>query len=157
MPSLLNGCSRDAGPLCVCLSQVSGTANSCTQQSMGYCLFQSVGYYLCTKYKIATTIINKRFTQALEDYAILDEAQEGCSRHRSTKRQLYKLHCILQEGKRDKRVSVVLYLDFKNAFNAVNHRAIFLSLEAYGFPCPGTRAFRPKFLGCFWGYPRFLG
>ena len=21
----------------------------------------------------------------------------------------------------------------------------------------GTRAFRPKFLGCFWGYPRILG
>ena len=27
----------------------------------------------------------------------------------------------------------MLYLDIKNAFNAVNHRAIFLVLEAYGF------------------------
>ena len=105
---------------------------------------------LCTKYKIATTIINKRFTQALEDYAILDEAQEGCRRHRSTKRQLSKLHCILQEGKRDKRVSVVLYLDFKNAFNAVNHRAIFLSLEAYGFPCPDVDLFRRLYSGTWY-------
>jgi len=50
---------------------------------------------LCTKYKIATTIISKRFKRTLEDYAILDEAQEGCRRHRSTKRQLSKLQCIL--------------------------------------------------------------
>jgi hypothetical protein len=28
---------------------------------------------------------------------------------------------------------VVLFLDIKNAFNAVNHRAIFSLLEAYGF------------------------
>ena len=28
----------------------------------------------------------------------------------------------------------MLYLDRKNAFNAVNHRAIFQVLEAFGFP-----------------------
>ena len=28
----------------------------------------------------------------------------------------------------------MLYLDIKNACNAVNHRAIFRVLEAYGFP-----------------------
>ena len=105
---------------------------------------------LCTKYKIATTIISKRFSRALEDYAILDEAQEGCRRHRSTKRQLSKLQCILQEGRRDKRVSVVLYLDFKNAFNAVNHRVIFLSLEAYGFPCSDVDLFRRLYSGTWY-------
>ena len=102
---------------------------------------------LCTKYKVATKIINKRFTQALEDYAILDEAQEGCRRHRSAKRQLSKLQCILDEGRRCGRVSVVLYLDLKNAFNAVNHRAIFLVLEAYGFPHPDIDLFRRLYTG----------
>ncbi len=33
----------------------------------------------------------------------------------------------------DKSQSVVLFLDIENAFNAVNHRAIFSLLEAYGF------------------------
>ena len=31
-------------------------------------------------------------------------------------------------------MSVILYLDIKNAFNAVNHRSVFYILEAKGFP-----------------------
>ena len=64
--------------------------------------------------------------------------------------KLSKLHCILQEGKRDKRVSVALYLDFKNAVNAVNHRAIFLSLEGYGFPCSDVDLFRRLYSGTWY-------
>ena len=83
---------------------------------------------LCTKYKVTTKIINKRFTQVLEDYEMLDEAQQDCRKHHSrwhsAKRQLSKLQCILDEGRCSRRVSIVPYLDLKNAFDVVNHRAI---------------------------------
>ena len=112
---------------------------------------------LCTKYKVATKIISKRFTQVLEDYAILDEAQEGCRKYISAKRQLSKLQCILDEGRRHKRVSVVLYLDLKNAFNAVNHRAIFLVLEAYGFPHLDIELFRRLYTGTWYSVDNSFG
>jgi len=54
-------------------------------------------------------------------------------------------------------VSVVLYLDFKNAFNAVNHRAIFLSLEAYGFPCPDVDLFRRLYSGTWYSVGNSFG
>ena len=105
---------------------------------------------LCTKYKVATTIINRRLTRVLEDYNILDEAQEGFRRHRNTKRQLSKLHSIFQNGQRRRCLSVVLYLDIKNAFNAVNHRVIFSSLEACGFPQADVDLFRRLYTGTWY-------
>ena len=62
---------------------------------------------------------------------------------RSTKRQLGKLHSILAEQRRRKEsISVILYLDIKNAFNAINHRAIFYVLEAKGFPSEDIALFK---------------
>jgi hypothetical protein len=45
------------------------------------------------------------------------------------------MHSIIhhQRQKQDS-LSVILYLDIKNAFNAINHRAIFSIFEACGFP-----------------------
>ena len=43
---------------------------------------------LCSKYIIATSIYNDLLTRAVEDFQLLDDAQEGFRRHRSTKRQL---------------------------------------------------------------------
>ena len=105
---------------------------------------------LCTKYKVTTSIVNKRATKVFEDHNILDEAQEGFRRHRSTKRQLSKLHSIFQEGRRRKCLSVVLYLDLKNAFNAINHRVIFMTLDAYGFPKADVDMFRRMYSGTWY-------
>ncbi len=76
-----------------------------------------------------------RTSHAAEDCGLLDDAQEGFRRNRSTKRQLGKLHSMFAEQRRRKQaLSVVLYLDIKNAFNAVNHRVVYHVLEAKGFP-----------------------
>jgi len=40
---------------------------------------------------------------------------------------------MLDQLSKDKSQVVVLYLDIKNAFNAINHRSIFEILESYGF------------------------
>jgi len=76
--------------------------------------------------------------------------QEGFRRNRSTKRQLGKLHSMFAEQRRRKQgLSVVLYLDIKNAFNAVNHRAIYHILEAKGFPAADITLFRRLYTGSF--------
>ena len=105
---------------------------------------------ICSKFIIATTIFNDRLTQAVEEFNLLDDAQEGFRRHRSTKRQLSKLHGLLSDHrKRRKCLSVVLYLDIKNAFNAVDHRPIFAILTAYGFPAEDVALFRRMYSSKF--------
>ena len=103
----------------------------------------------CTKFIISTTILNDRLNRAVEDYQLLDDAQEGFRRHRSTRRQLSKLQGLLAQQRDSKSQSVVLFLDIKNAFNAINHRAIFAVLEAYGFHPVDVGLFRRIYQGRF--------
>ena len=57
---------------------------------------------------------------------------------------------MLEEQRRRKQgLSVVLYLDIKNAFNAVNHRAVYHVLEAKGFPAADIALFRRLYTGSF--------
>ena len=81
----------------------------------------------------------------IEDRQLIDDVQEGFRRHRSANRQLCKIHGILANQRRRKEsLSVMLYLDIKNAFNAVNHSAIFQVLEAYA----GPTASQQEILNC---------
>ena len=48
-----------------------------------------------------------------------------------------------------KTLSVVLYLDIKNAFNAINHSAVFYILEAQGFPEEDIALFQRMYTGSF--------
>jgi ribonuclease HI len=111
----------------------------------------------CSKYIIATTIYNDRLSRVMEDFQLLDDAQEGFRRHRSTKRQVSKLQGLLAQQCRDKSQSVVLFLDIKNAFNAVNHRAIFSLLEAYGFNKVDVDFFRQMYSGKFFSVGNTFG
>jgi hypothetical protein len=105
---------------------------------------------ICTKFCLLLSIIAARLDQVTEDYGLIDDTQEGFRRNRSTKRQLGKLHSILAEQRcRKQSLSVILYLDIKNAFNAVNHRAIFSVLEAKGFPEADIALFRRMYTGSF--------
>ena len=85
----------------------------------------------------------------VEDYKLIDDAQEG---FRFTKRQLSELHCILSGQRRRKTnlfASVLLYLDIKNAFDAVNHRAIFIDQEAFDFPAAEINLICRMYFGSF--------
>ena len=103
---------------------------------------------LCSKFSLYLKIMDVNLDHATEDYGLLDEAQEAFRRGRSTKRQLSKLHSILHHQRRRKAsLSVILYLDIKNAFNAVNHRAIFYILDACGFHEADVALFRRLYGG----------
>ena len=105
---------------------------------------------ICTKSSLFLKILDDRLGRATEDYQLNDDTQEGFRRNRSTQRQLGKLHSILAEQRRRKvGLSVLLYLDIKNAFNAVNHRAIFHIFEAKGFPEADIALLRRMYTGSF--------
>ena len=44
---------------------------------------------------------------------------------------------------------MIIYLDIKNAFNAVNHRTVFHVLEAKGYPPEDLALFRRMYNGTF--------
>jgi hypothetical protein len=111
--------------------------------------FRPIGC-ICTKYSLLLSIVDQRLNHVTEDYGLVDDTQEGFRRHKSTKCQLEKLHSILAEQLRRKdSVSVILYLDIKNAFNAINHIAIFHVLEAKGFPSEEIALFKKMYTGSF--------
>jgi hypothetical protein len=111
--------------------------------------FRPIGC-IYTKYSLLLSIVDQRLNHTMEDYGLVDDTQEGFRRHRSTKRQLGKLHSILAEQQRRKdSISVILYLDTKNAFNAINHRAIFYVLETKGFPSEDIALFKRMYTGSF--------
>jgi hypothetical protein len=89
---------------------------------------------ICTKFVVFLNIIAKRLERFTEDHGLLEDAQEAFRKNRSTTRQLCKLQCLLDAQRRAKSLSVMLYLDLANAFNAMNHRAIFHILRLCGFP-----------------------
>ena len=105
---------------------------------------------ICTKFSPLLKIVDQRLDRATEDYVLNDDTQEGFHRGRSTQRQLGKLHSILAEQRRRKAgLSVLLYLDIKNAFYAVNHRAIFHIFAAKGFPEEDIALLRLMYTGSF--------
>ncbi len=111
--------------------------------------FRPIGC-ICTKYSLLLSIVDQRLNRVTEDYGLVDDMQEGFRRHRSTKHQLGKLHSILAEQRRRKdSISVILYCDIKNAFNAINHRAIFHVLKAKGFPSEDIALFKRMYTGTF--------
>ncbi len=111
--------------------------------------FRPIGC-ICTKYSLLLSIVDQRLNHVTEDYGLVDDTHEGFRRHRSTNRQLGKLHSILAEQRRRKdSISVILYLDIKNAFNVINHRAIFYVLEAKGFPSEDIVLFKRMYTGSF--------
>ena len=50
----------------------------------------------CAKLLVFLKIFSKNLYRVMEDYKLVDEAQEGFRRFRSTVRQLSKISCVLE-------------------------------------------------------------
>ncbi len=91
---------------------------------------------ICVKFAIFMDIVNTRLARPLEDHGLLEDAQEAFCKDHSTQRQLCKLKYLLaaQRKLEAKSLSVMLFLDIKNTFNSMNHRAIFHIMKLCRFP-----------------------
>ncbi len=89
--------------------------------------FQPPVIVFCAKFSILLKIMDHvNLDHTTEDLRTIDDEQEAFRRSRSTNCQTAKLHSILHYQQKVKSsLSVILYLDIKNAFNAVNCLVIF--------------------------------
>ena len=91
---------------------------------------------LLTAYKVATAEITGRLMRTFEEYEVWNDSQEGARRGRGTRRQVYSLMQILEQGRREKAVTVIIQLDFNAAFTSLRPEAVYRAMEAYGVPGP---------------------
>ena len=85
-------------------------------------------------YKLYTAILTDRLTRIAEKYQLLHPSQEGFRNHRSTGRQAQSLLWAYQQAKKLRQPLVVTFLDFANAFNSVDHAALWQWLRTLGVP-----------------------
>ena len=104
---------------------------------------------ICTKLIVLLDIIYKRTSRFMERHELLEDAQEAFRKGRSTQRQLFKLQSFLEDQRNAKHPVVLLYLDIKNAFNAMNHRALFRIMELCGYPAADIALFQHMYKGAF--------
>jgi len=91
---------------------------------------------LLTAYKVAAAEITDRLMRTFEEYEVWHDSQEGARRGRGTRRQVYSLMQILEQGRREKAVTVIIQLDFNAAFTSLRPEAVYRAMEAYGVPGP---------------------
>jgi hypothetical protein len=74
----------------------------------------------CT-YKLLSSILTDRLYHLAERHGLLDPSQEGFCRLHSTQRQVQSLRWAFEEAANKRQQLFVVYLDFANAFNSVDH------------------------------------
>jgi len=89
---------------------------------------------LVTVYKILSAIINDRLYRLCERHGLLESSQEGFRRMRSTQRQIQSLSWVIEEAAQAGAPLYVAYLDFENAFNSVDHEAVWHWLTELNVP-----------------------
>mmetsp|Transcript_37221 Transcript_37221/g.99058 ORF Transcript_37221/g.99058 Transcript_37221/m.99058 type:complete len:2324 (+) Transcript_37221:2749-9720(+) len=85
-------------------------------------------------YKILSAILTDRLYRISERYGLLDPSQEGFRRLHCTQRQVQSLHWAFEEARQRKESLFCAYLDFKNAFNSVDHEALWRWLTELNIP-----------------------
>jgi ribonuclease HI len=89
---------------------------------------------LDTVYKVLSAIITDRLYRLAERHGLLDSSQEGFRRLHSTQRQVQSLHWAIQEAAERGETLLCCYLDFANAFNSVDHAALWRWLRELNVP-----------------------
>ena len=103
---------------------------------------------LDTTYKVLSAIITDRLYRLAERYGLLDSSQEGFRRLHSTQRQVQSLHWAIQEAAERRERFFCCYLDFANAFNSVDHEALWRWLEELNIP--DTDLLRSLYSGAYY-------
>ena len=100
-------------------------------------VFDTGGYrpvcLLDTIYKCLSAIVTDRLYR-LERHGLLDPSQEGFRRLHSTVRQVQSLHWAIQEAAERRELLFCVDLDFRNAFNSIDHEALWRWLKELNIP-----------------------
>jgi len=81
-----------------------------------------------------SAIINDRLYRLCEQHGLLEHSQEGFRKLRCTQRQVQSLHWVVEEAAQRGSPLYLAYLDFANAFNSVDHEAVWRWLTELNIP-----------------------
>ena len=87
-----------------------------------------------TVYKLLYAVVNDRVYLLCERHGLLDPSQEGFRRLVCTQRQVQSLHWIIEEATQSRAALYMIYIDFENAFNSVDHAAVWRWLAELNVP-----------------------
>ena len=93
--------------------------------------------------KLFQIVMLKRLSNGLEK--LLRENQCGFRRNRSCIDQLYSLHCIIHNCIEFNVPLYINFIDFKAAFDSINHDFIWKAFEHYGLPTKYINVFKAFF------------
>ena len=85
-------------------------------------------------YKLLSAILTDRLYRLAERHGLLDPSQEGFRRLHSTQRQVQSLHWAFEQAAEQRQQLWVVYIDFANAFNSVDHEALWRWLQELRVP-----------------------
>lgn len=77
-----------------------------------------------------------------DEFGLLTQTQEGNRPHRGTKHALQYLTLPIEDAKTYKKDLFTVDIDWKNAFNSVDHGRLFIIMEMLGFPIDAIGAVR---------------
>ena len=81
-----------------------------------------------------TAILTDRLYSLAERHQLLDASQEGFRRLHSTQRQVQSLHWAFEAAAERNVKLYCCYLDFRNAFNSIDHEALWRWLRRLNVP-----------------------
>lgn len=87
---------------------------------------------LNTTLKLLTKIISWRIETWAESFHILPEAQAGFRKRRSCLDNLFTLNAVIQTRIIEKRETYAIFVDFKQAFDSINHTKLWNKLFQLG-------------------------
>ena len=85
-------------------------------------------------YKCLSAIKTDRLYRLSERHRLLDPSQKGFRRLRSTQGQVQSLLWVIQEAAEQGQLLYCCYLDFANAFNSIDHQALWRWLKELNVP-----------------------
>ena len=93
--------------------------------------------------KIFNRLILNRIRPAIDK--VLRPNQNGFRENRSTSSHLLALRRLIEELKNHKQEAVLIFIDFKKAFDSIIRDKMFSILEAYGIPLETVNAIRTSY------------
>ena len=120
----------------------SGFFPTALKQAKVIPIYKSVKHYLTNNYrpisllsptsKIFERLISKRLISFLEDNCILSDHQFGFRKQHSTTHVVTDVYSQISNYLDNKQHTCVILLDFKKAFDTVNHQILLQKMEKYG-------------------------
>lgn len=151
--------SEELSPILVYLFNLSlknGQVPSILKKSYIKCLYKGKGSrVLCTNYrpisiisstaKLFENIMYQRLSNFLEDTHQLSDSQHGYRKNRSTQSAVLQITNHLRMNGDNKQYTGLVFIDFKKAFDCLNHRLLLKKLKKLGVKTANLKWYQSYF------------